>query len=191
MFPVLVHNQCSDFELVSPAYFGYHVIWLRSPDQKVDANTVIRSSFGNDVAKDKFSCALLYKLQRKMGPKSNDQSNADNISTEGTSTSLQLLVIWKYNVKYKNRFFTRALLISHGNTIIWDEDTLKKLHYMYFALLRDDYNIKDTWLLDDETVLMTTLKWKKDSCTFKITISEGTREDDSMEPLRVLSSIEV
>jgi hypothetical protein len=189
IFSILIHNQCSDFELVSPAYFGHNVIWFRPPDQKVDANAMTKASFGKNIFEIKFTSALMYKLQRKKRLESNDQSDANNASTENASTSFQLLVIWKSNYRHSARFSIRALLIKHSNTITWDENTLEKVRSMYPALLKDDHNIKDTWLLDDTTVLTTTSNWKKVSCTTKITISEGTQEDDSMDPLWVSSSM--
>jgi hypothetical protein len=186
---IIIYNQCSDFELVSPAYFGHNAIWHIPPDQKVDTNTVTRASLGRGIAKNEFASALSYKLQRKKQSESNNQHNADNTFTEYTSTSLQLLVIWGYNIRYKNKPSVRALLIKHNNTITWDEDTLEKLYSMYFALLKDDYNTEETWLLDDATVLVTTSKCKDMNRATKITISEGTKEDDSMGPLCVPLSI--
>jgi hypothetical protein len=167
------------------------VIWFKSPGQKVDANTVTRASFGKNLFETKFTSALIYKLQRKKQLESNNQSDADVLSAEDASTSLQLLVIWRSDDQHRDKLFIRALLIKHSNTITWDRDTLEKLHSIYLALFRDDRNIKDTWLLDDETVLMTTSNWKYVSYTTKITISEGTREDDSTEPLCIPSSIYV
>jgi hypothetical protein len=196
VLPVFFHNQCSDFELVSPVYFGHNMIWHTPPNQKVNANAATRADPKIDATELKFAGALIYKLQRKKHP--NNQSNADSIFTEDTSTSLQLLVLWKCIHRY---FFVRALLIKHSDSITWNEDTLKKLHSMYLVLLykgllidfrhilHEYYPIKDTWLLDDATVLMTTLKWKKRTNTLKITISEGTKEDDSMEPLWVSSNM--
>jgi hypothetical protein len=64
-FSVIIHNQYLDFELVSPAYFGHNVIWLKSPDQKVDTDTMIRANFGKSITKKEFTSALIYKLQRK------------------------------------------------------------------------------------------------------------------------------
>jgi hypothetical protein len=183
---VLVHNRCSNFELVSPAYFGRDAIWIRFPDQKVDANAITRASFGRNIEKDDFESALIYKIQRKCR-KSNNQSGADNTFTEDASTSLQLLVIWRFS---RFKFSARVLLIKHSNAITWNEDTLEKLYSMYLGLLRDKRDIKDIWLLDDTTVLTTTSKWKGfvDYAT-KITISEGTREDNAMGPLGVPSSL--
>jgi hypothetical protein len=186
VLPVLVHNQSSDFELVSPTYFGRDVIWYTSPDQKVDADAVIRTSFGKDAARKEFTSALIYKLQRKK----HLESNANNTSTEDTSTSLQLLVIWGPITRYS--FSVRALLIKHSITVTWNEDTLERLYSMHFALLKDNDIVKDTWLLDDATRLMTTSEWKGENCAIKITISkisEENIEDTSMAPLWVSSTM--
>jgi hypothetical protein len=187
MSSILVHNQCSDFELVSPVYFGYNAIWHIPPDQKVDANTVTRASFGRNIAKDESASALIYKLQRKKCLESNDQFDGDSTFTEDTSTSLRLLVIWKSDDWLRSS--VRALLIKHSNTITWNEDTLEKLHSMYIGLLRDDDIVKDIWLLDDATVLMTKSDWRIQDHATKITISEGAKENNSMEPLCVPSGI--
>jgi hypothetical protein len=185
MNPVLIHNQCSDFELIPSAYFGRNTILLGSPDQKVDANSMTRTSFGKHVISDEFAGALICKLQRKKYLEYNDQPNENNTSTEDTSTSLQLLVIWGSNDEY--RFSVRALLIKHSNTITWNEDILEKLHSMYLFLCRNNDIVEDTWLLDDTTILVTTFKLGKDND--EITISEGTRKNDTREPLWVSSNM--
>jgi hypothetical protein len=172
---------------MSPTYFGRNAIWHTLPGQKVDVNAVTRANFRRDVTKSEFASVLSYKLRRKRLFESKDQSNEDNTSTEDALTSLQLLVIWGSNDK--GEISVHALLIRHSNIITWNEDTLEKLHSMYLDPLRDNYNIKDRWLLDDTTVLMITSKWKENNCLFKITISEGTRKDDSMELLWISSNI--
>jgi hypothetical protein len=196
---VHIHNQCSGFELISPVYFGLDVVWNIPTDQKVDVNAKTRVSFAKSVTKHEFENALIYRLQRKR-IEANDQFNADNTLTEDTSTYLQLLVIWGFSEKWeKNAIITwedtlsysssvRALLIKHSNTITWNEDTLEKLRYMYLSLLRDDKIVKDTWLLDDTTVLMTTSEQKMGHA-IEITISEGTKEDGATEPLWVSSNM--
>jgi hypothetical protein len=187
VFPVLIHNQCSDFELASPVYFGNNVTWHIPPDRKVDINTATEASFGRDVTKDECASALIYKLQRKKRFESNDQFSVDNTFTEDAPTSLRLLVIWRFIDK--SEVSLRALLVKHSNVITWDEDKLEKLHSMHLDLLRDDEVVKDTWLLDDVTALMVILRWKSGRYITEITISEETREDDSEEPLWVPSSI--
>jgi hypothetical protein len=162
--------------------FGHNAIWIRTPEQKVDAKTMKEASFGSEIFKVEFANALMYKLQRKKPLKSNDQSDVDSAFTEEVSTNLQLLVIWRLNNELS--IYARALLIKHSNTLTWNEDTLEKLYSMHLALLRADDIIEDTWLLDNATVLTTTSKWEVGS-TFEITISDGTRKDGTMEPLWV------
>jgi hypothetical protein len=186
VFSVLVGNRCSDFELVSPVYFGHNAIWHIPPDQKIDINVVTRASLGKDISKSELTTALLYKLQRK-NHKSNDQYKTDHASTKDTLTSLQLLIFWGLNNEHK--FSVRALLIKHSNAIAWDKDMLEKLHSMQSVPLKDDDIVKETWLLDDEIVLMTTSRWREESHTIEIIISEGTKKDDSMGPLWVSSSM--
>jgi hypothetical protein len=179
--------------LTSPVYIGNNVIWNIPLALKVDANHMTRASFGKNAAKNEFASAFIYKLKRK----GSLESDADN--TKDASTSLQLLVIWNSNVWYE--FSARALLIKHSNAITWNEDTLERLHSMYLNLLdkglRVDfvetqskhYPVKDTWLLDDATALMTTLSWKRDGCIFEVKISNWIRKSDSMAPLWVPSSM--
>jgi hypothetical protein len=105
--------------------------------------------------------------------------------TEDPLTNLQLLAIWGLNDEYD--LCVRSLLIKHSNTITWNEDTLERLCSTHFSLCKVAKTIKDTWLLDDETVLITELK-RKANRAFEITISEGTRKDDTMVPLWVSSN---
>jgi hypothetical protein len=152
----------------------------------LDANSETRVGFGRDITKDEFASALLYKLQRKKCLEPNDQSNVDSAFTENISTSLQLLVIWRFNDERIT--CVRTLLIKHSNTIAWDEDALDELYSMHSSLCRSDEITKDIWLLDDATVLMTTSERGMHNA-FEITISEGTREDSFMEPLWVSSNM--
>jgi hypothetical protein len=147
--------------------------------------------FRQDTTKDNSIGALIYKLQSL-------RSDADSALTEDTSTSVQLLVIWES--RGWRRFPMRTLLIEHSNAITWDEDKLRELYSIRHALLNKRQHIKvnyafeecifveDMWLLNDTTTLTTRLKWKEYSYTFEITISEGTRKDDSVEPLWISSS---
>jgi hypothetical protein len=144
------------------------------PDQKVDANTMTKVSFAKEATKGEFTSVLLYRLQKKENIESSSQPNTDNMFTK--DTSLQLLVIWKSdNIR---DISVRALLIKHSDTITWNENILEKLHSMYLALLKNNDNIEDTWLLDDATVLMTALTWKfygATMCTIKHMIDDGVQ----------------
>jgi hypothetical protein len=173
-FPVIIHNQCSQFELVSPVYFGHNAIWYIPPDQKVDTNAMTKASLGRDSVKKEFTSALMYKLQRKESLK----SCVDN--TEDTSTSIQLLVNWIVGDGYMP--FVNAMLIKHNNAILWDGDKLRKLCVIYRLY---SCRIKDTWQLDNATILMITTLKRRRGRVFEITISEGTVKDGSMEPICV------
>jgi hypothetical protein len=164
--------------LVSPEYFARDVIWHLSPDQKVGVDAMTRASFAKDIAKREFASTLIYRLQRKGCLKSN---------VNGVSTSHQLLVICRSDNRYG--YSVRVLLIKHDNTITLDEDKLKKLDYPNLAPLRNDCIIKNTWVLDDATVLMTTSKWKKQIRTIEITISKGIKGNGSIVPIRISSSM--
>jgi hypothetical protein len=172
----IIHNKCSDFELVSPAYFGRDIIWHVPPDQKVYANAMTKAIFGKNVAKDEFASALMYRLLRKGGLK----SNANNVS------SPQLLVVWRSDNRYG--YSVRVLLIKQDNTITLDEDKLKRLDYPNLTLLKNGHIIKNTWALDDTTVLITS-KWEKQIRTIEITISKVTRENSCMKPLCISSNM--
>jgi hypothetical protein len=165
-FPVLIHNRCSDFELVSPIYFGYDVIWYIPPSQKVDTNTTSRIGFRKNSIKYDFTAALIYRLQRK------DRLNVDD-------TNLRLLIVWRINDSHD--FYVNAMLIKQSYTVTWDEDRLKK----YLALYKYHRIIEDTWLLDDTTVLSTTSKWGEIGRKAEITISKGMKRDNSIEPLYI------
>jgi hypothetical protein len=145
----------------------------------VDANTTTRATFKRNVHEHDFTSVLLYKLQRKECL----ESDLSSTSTKDTSTRIQLLVLLR--VDDKPKIYTNAILIKHNNTITWDEDKLRKLHSMHRALRRFDQIIKDTWLLDNATALVTTLKFEKQICAVELIISKGTRKDDPMEPLCV------
>jgi hypothetical protein len=183
VFPIIIHNQCSDFELISPVYFGHDVIWHILPDQKVDANTMTRASFRRNTAKSDSMIALIYKLQRK-NHNPNNQSGANN--TKNTSTNHQLLVIW--GVDNSHKLCVNIMLIKHNNIITWDEDKLKELYSMHHALHEVYCVIEDTWLLDNEIVLMTASGWGIVNHAIEIIISKGTRKYNSMKPLYIPSN---
>jgi hypothetical protein len=154
------------------------------------------TNFGGRATKHEFVCVLIYKLQRKKS----FESNEDNTSKEKSSTSIQLLVICEPQDEYG--FFVRAQLIKHSNTITWDEDKLRELYSMRHALLNKrllaDSNdvfkkypfiVEETWLSNDTTALVTRSMWESGDYVFEITISEGTRKGDYMEPLWIPSNV--
>jgi hypothetical protein len=160
VYSVFIHNQCLDFELISPEYLNSDVIWHILPDQKVDTNAMTSTSFRVNEIKYDSMTALIYNLQRK-GFESN---------TQDTSTNIQLLIVWKPTTS--DWFFTRALLIENSHPIAWD-----KLCSMHLTLLRDDDIVKNLYLLDNTIVLMATPRKTGLSRITKITISKDSEDN--------------
>jgi hypothetical protein len=144
----------------------------------VDTNTVTKAIFGKNVIKREFTSVLIYRLQRKERLKFNE---------DNTSKNPQLLVVWRSDNRYE--YSIGVLLTRHDNLITLNEDKLKKLDYPSLTLLRNDRVIRNTWILDDTTVLMTTSKWEQQIRTIKITISKGIKSNSSMMPLWVSPSM--
>jgi hypothetical protein len=134
----------------------------------MDPNTMTNVAFRKDIIGNGFTTALVYKLQKKKHP----ESNMDN-----TKENHYLFITW--NVCNSYDFSVNALLITHSNTVTWNEDKLNKLHTTYYALRKHGPIIEHTWRLDDTTAFTTTLKWQLDLTT-EITISERTSKDNSI-----------
>jgi hypothetical protein len=180
----MIHNQCSYFELVSPEYLGHDIIWYMLPDQKVNANTMTSASFGKSIVKSDFILALIYKLQKK-SHNFNNQSNTD--STKDISTNIQLVVVWIPGEGLS--FHVNAMLIEHIDTITWDEEKLVKLCYRHRTPSKRALTIEDTWLLDDVSVLKTISRRNGEKYATEITISEGTKNEETIKPLFIPSNI--
>jgi hypothetical protein len=172
-----------DFELASPACFGNDIIWHIPPDQKVDANTTTSANFGKNTIGRESVTALIYRLQRK-SRNSNNQPDTD--SKKDTSVNIQLAMVWCSDKRLN--VYVNTVLIKNGNVITWDENKLRKLYYNRRPSYRSGQIDVDEWLLDDAIVLVTTSK-SKEGRTFEITISEGIRGDDSIEPLCLSSDM--
>jgi hypothetical protein len=138
-----------------------------------------RASFGRNVTKKEFKNALMYRLQRK-SHNANDQNVANN--TENTLTNFQLLIVWTAYNDYS--IHVNAVLVKYDDTIIWDEDKLRKL----CAIRHPLYNYYEvTWRLDNTTLLMTTPMWSGYGRAFEIRISEATSRYNAMEPISISS----
>jgi hypothetical protein len=151
----------------------------------VDVNRTTSADFVNDVLKPESITALTYRLQRK-NHNSNNQSDVDN--TKDISTDIQLVII--FGSDERHYFCAKTILIKCNDTIAWDKNKLEELYYRHRARYTDNHVIKETWLLDDATVLMTVLKWSAEGRAFEITVFKGTRRDDSIEPLCISSNMQ-
>jgi hypothetical protein len=158
--PVLlnIHNQCQNINLTSPVYFIHGGRWLTVPDQEIDANAVMQNRLEFDIKRDILEGALVYRVQRKHAE-----------STQDEPKQIWLLVAW--NGKYTKRLYVHALLVEHNRRL--NEDRLKKLYQKYWPLLKVQANTaKGNWMLNDTTMLVTTIKVASGGYKWDIFISE-------------------
>jgi hypothetical protein len=168
-----IHNRCLNVDLVSPTYITRN--WLgcyKAPDYKVCTGDMTRSCFVIGLKNDG---ALIYRLQRK---RSRESTEID----KDISSATQLLVIWR--LSDSKELYTDVLLIKHDKG--FDKDNLEKLHHKNIYRFRL-YSIPviETWLLDDNTVLMTTFEIMNGDHTLNITISEIERYNGAMAPVHI------
>jgi hypothetical protein len=154
---VTINNQCTNIEPASLVYFIKDATCHIYLSQRVNINYMLKVNFRVGIDRDAFGGALLYRLQWK----------------EDTSTCTQLLVIWGYK---SNKLYSHTLPIEHVNTLVWDEDKLKKLYDVYND--RDHiHSISEweVWLLDDVTILGTMCRISHGGFEMNVTISEERR----------------
>jgi hypothetical protein len=175
---LIIHNQFPSIELTSPVYVGRHATCHLSPDQRVDAGCAIQASFNIDSDRRWSTGVLMYKLQRK----TTVQSNGDVISNEKKTTCIQLAIIWK--VKDSKEFLTASYLLEHNEDCVWDRVKLKRLVKHYKLANIQHGTIENTWLMHDNTVLMTSLNVSHEEECYKLemTISKGSIKDDTQRP---------
>jgi hypothetical protein len=169
---VRIHNQCSDFKLTNKYCFSRGATWnVRSDAEVGPGNTTITDLIPSMTT---FKGVLTYKLQRKH-MKSDDQSE---------SLHVRLFIAWKFEGYKKLRVFAHLTeyekkLTGRDSWREWDITKLEEYHQRYinqFSIYTEP--IKDTWLINDGTVLMTRLELgftRRDS-VLNITVSEGIRD---------------
>jgi hypothetical protein len=149
-----INNQCSSIELASPVYFVEDETYHISFPQQVSFKSIMKASFGTSMNGGTFGGVLLYRLQRK----------------EDTSTSIQLLVIWRYK---SDGLYSHTLLIEHESTLVWDKDKLKMLYDGYYSQHEAYYNINTReCLLDNNTKLKLDLEPSSENFKIGVIISE-------------------
>jgi hypothetical protein len=172
-----IHNQCSNVDLVSPTYatvnkFGCH----RTPGHKVYAGDTMRSAF-MIMPNNKSYGALIYKLQRKQLHESVEIS-------EDTSSTVHLLVVWKFNTF--EELYADVLLVEHDKGFDWDKDDLTDLYHKNSNRFRlFSYSTTETWSLDDNIALMTTFDIMNEDHILDITISEMKRCSGERAPAHI------
>jgi hypothetical protein len=172
--PVLlnIHNRCQDINLTSLVYFMDGGWWNVLPDQGIDANAIMRNRIKPDSGQNVLEGALVYKIQKRQNTESDEL-------IQDESKHIQLLVVW--HVDHIKGLRVRALLIEHDKKL--DEDKLRWLYQKYWHSLNAWIDpIESNWMLDDATMLATTIKTMNGGYRWDIFISEGM-EDNFEKPL--------
>jgi hypothetical protein len=174
---LIIHNQFPGIELTSPIYAGRHVTCCLLPDQSINVDSTIQADFNIDITQHMPTGVLMYKLQRK----NTDQSNEDGISNQNEASCVQFVITWI--VKNSKGFFADSYLFEHNEGCVLDRDKMLELNE-YYELTNIQYGtIEETWLMHDNTVLMTSLNVTREECyKLEMTISEGSIKDDTQRP---------
>jgi hypothetical protein len=168
---VNIPNRYSSFESKYRGYFSGSADWNEYSVQEVDDKNTI--SVDSKSSPDRFKGALICKLQ-KVDVKSDAQFE---------SIYTLLLIVWKYEGHKKFRVFVR--LMECDKAFHWDKVTLEEYYQKYASQLRTyTGSIKDTWLLHDNTVLMTRLEldFTQGNGGLGIIISEGVKDEHTRKP---------
>jgi hypothetical protein len=156
-----IHNQCKDINLTSPVYFIHGGKWHAAPDQEIDVDAVMQNHIKPDSDQDILKGALVYRVH--------EQHSESDESAQGESKKIWLLVAW--HVEHTRESHVRALVIEHNKKL--NEDKLKKLYEERWPLLEvQDNTIKNSWTLNDTTMLKTTIKITNRGYRWDIFISE-------------------
>jgi hypothetical protein len=172
--PILlnIHNRCQNINLTLPAYFMHGGRWNVVPDQKIDIDTVTRNILEFDSGQNIMEGALVYKIQKRRRAKLDK-------SAHGESKCIQFLVAW--HVNHTKGLDVRTLLVRHNKRL--DEDKLRQLYQKCWYPPNVWVNTTGSnWLLDDTTVLTTTVKIMNKAYECDIFISERIK-DNTIRPL--------
>jgi hypothetical protein len=172
-----IHNQCWNVDLVFPTYTtGDGLECYRSPDYKVYAGETMRSAFIINKADNAFYGVLIYKLQRE---RLHESTEVD----EDTSSATHLLVIWC--IPKLNKFYTGVMLVEYDKALTWNR--LNKLYHANHDKLKMYTDITtDTWFMDDNMILKTTLSARNLNGNPELNISIFEEGDEyAMRPFRI------
>jgi hypothetical protein len=177
LFKLNIHNQLLSVDLVSPTYAtGTELECCRPPMYKVCAGDIMRSAFivkSDDVP---IGGILMCELKRK-------QTHESTESGKDTSSAVHFSAIWG---TFRSKLDADLLLVEHDKAFEWDKDSLVNLfnkNSRRFRWFRS--SATETWSLDDNTTLMTTLEIINEDRTLNITISEVERDNNARTPAHV------
>src|SRR5690606_31881926 len=140
-----IHNQCSEFRLTNRKYFENNMDWDKNPDVEVDDDSMTSAELTSSAAV--FEGVIMYELHRKC-IKSDNQLE---------STYASLFIAWRFEGYKILRVCVR--LIEYEEQIKWNRIKLKE-YYQRHVNQFSTYTgpTKDTWLIDNDIVLMTKLE---------------------------------
>jgi hypothetical protein len=173
-----IHNQCLNVDLVSPIYgAGTGLECHRAPDRKVYAGSTTKSAFIIESDDVFLGGTLIYGLQRR-------QTRESTEINEDKSNTTYLLVVWE--ISESKYLYADVLLIEHDEKLDWNKYGLKYLYRDKFNQFRwFPYSATETWSLDDNVVLMTTLEIMDEDRILDITISEVERDNCTRIPVHI------
>jgi hypothetical protein len=167
-----IHNQFPGIELIFPVYVGKGVTCHLSPDKIVDVGSTTQIGFNIDPDLDESTGVLMYKLNRK----NTDQPN------EEEAICIQLFTVWK--ACRSEEFWVVSNLIEHDKSRVRSRNKLMQIAKGCRAFNAPHSPIEDTWLIRDNTVLMTRVSVTREEESYKLemTVSEGSIKDDTQRP---------
>jgi hypothetical protein len=169
---LMIDHQFPDIELISPIHAGKGATCYPSHDQRVDAGSTTQARFSFNPTRMVSMGALMYKVQRKH----NDQSNEDK------TTCTQLFIIWE--AKGSKEFRVVSDMIEHDQSYVWNRVGLMKLAERYELYNIKHRPIEETYLMYNNTVLMTSLNLTREDGCYKIelTLSETSMKGNTQRP---------
>jgi hypothetical protein len=196
---LIVYHRFPGIELISPICIGSDAKSYPSPDRKVVFGSKTQVNFKSirsyktfsgvlyistlrkKKRNESFSGVLMYKLQRE----NTNPSNVDVISSEEEATCTQFVIVWEINSSKK--FSIASYLIEHDKDSVWDEDKLLQLTKYYKPANIQYGHVEETWLMHDNTVLMTSLNITPEGGCYKLVmnISKTSIKDGTQRPLYI------
>jgi hypothetical protein len=175
---LIIHNQSPGIELVSPVYCSDGAECYLPPNQRVDFGFTTQVYFIIDLDQESIG-SLMYKLQRK----NIGEFSEKTMSSKDEATCIQLFIAW--NVNNSREFCIYSCLIEHDKGHIWDRDRLMKLakHYKLFDMQHG--LIEETWLIHDNTALMTSLNVIREEECYKLEMTISSIKDGTQRPLYI------
>jgi hypothetical protein len=164
---LMIHHQFPGIELISPIYASYHATCSLPLEQKVNAGSTMQVRFNVESDQDESISILMCRLGRM------------NEFNEDEATCIQLVIVWRID-RFK-RLLVVTYLVEHDKSRVWDRNMLMKLARWYKLFDIQHVPIEDTWLMHDNTVLMTSLNviHEKEYCKLEMTIAETSMKDNT------------